>query len=409
MFRLIVAAALLFPIIGSALLELGMWGQGINQYGAPNGATLAMIAFAVLFLVTIATLERINLFADLGSGPAVTPADADGTSFRCAAAIVPMTVYVLYGLGGFRTIFNGIGAGEFRVSLGAGGSIGYLILKYYAPALFSVTALSSVAARRLSPYAIIGLICLALIAISFGYKSGILMALLPTIVLLFWNAQLRSIIQLLVAALAILILAYWFMKPDDQVHISVVAAIAYRAFVLNAEGAWKIWDIYSSGGDLPSYLNTLPPVLGDRVFSAITGITRANPSEWVMSHFSLMATYLAGYKPEYLIATGHNNSAGAMAEGIVAGGAAGMLVFAVLAGTITNALYHFIENRLNTNDFASASVAACYFVYCLISWLIGGGIVEIIHLSILVGLASGFLLVKWATGWRPPFRLREVL
>ncbi|TAV89328.1 hypothetical protein [Rhizobium leguminosarum] len=406
-FRLILAAALFFPVAGALLLELGMWGQGINQYGYPNGATLAMLAFTAMFLGTASILEKVGVFASLGATSFKFPVDSDRTSIRCAVALLPMATYVLFGLGGFHTIVNGTGAGEFRTGLGSGGSIGYLILKFYAPALFSAAVLSMAAAGRVSAYGLIGLICLALISVSFGYKSAIVMALLPTIVLLFWRAQMRTAIFLLAAALSILVVTYWFLKPDDQAKIPLLGAIAYRAFVLNAEGAWKIWDVYSSGGDLPSYVNTLPAILGDRILAALTGITRSDPDAWVMSHFSLMATHLAGYTPTYLLATGHNNSAGAMAEGIVAGGVPGMLLFAVIAGALANALYHFIDNRLKAQDFAAASVAACYFIYCLISWLIGGGVVEIIHLSVLVGLASSFVLLRWATGWKPVPRLQE--
>jgi len=365
-----------------------------------------MIAFVAMFLAVIAWLERTKLLSQLGAGRAVS-ADLDLTPVRCAVLLVPMAGYVLFVIGGIHTILDGVGAGKFRAELGNGGALGYLILKFYAPALFSVTALCMATTRRLSLFSVASLVLLAVISISFGYKSAIIMALLPTAVLLFWNCRLRSVLYLGGAVTVAIVVSYWFMKPDDQVKIPLLAAIGYRAFVLNAEGAWKIWDIYSSGGDLPSYLNTLPAVFGDRVYSALTGITRSDPEAWVMSHFSLMATHLSGYKPEYLLATGHNNSAGVMAEGIIAGGVAGMLAFAAVAAVITNALYHFIENRLEAQDFAAASVAACYFVYSLIAWMIGGGVVEIIHLSIIVGTLSSFALLRWTTGWRPSWRLQE--
>jgi hypothetical protein len=131
-------------------------------------------------------------------------------------------------------------------------------------------------------------------------------------------------------------------------------------------------------------------------YTMLTGVTRSDETEWVMAHFSLLATAMSGYSPEYIMKEGHNNAANAFSEGIVAYGVVGAFVAAVIAGLVIDALYRLIDNRLKANDFAIASLAACYLVYALMSWLIGGGITELVHSSVIFGMLSGYLLLRFA-------------
>jgi len=84
-------------------------------------------------------------------------------------------------------------------------------------------------------------------------------------------------------------------------------------------------------------------------------------------------------------------------------GAIGAFVVAVIAGLVIDALYRLIDNRLKVNDFAIASLAACYLVFALMPWLLGGGINALVHSSVIFGSLSGYLLLRFA----PTFGVAE--
>ena len=107
-FRLIILAALLFPIIGSLLLELGMWGQGINQYGSPNGATLAMLAFATVFLTTVLAIKITGVLDDFGAGRSVIMVAPSTICFRCSMLLVPMAAICLLWMVGELAASNAV-------------------------------------------------------------------------------------------------------------------------------------------------------------------------------------------------------------------------------------------------------------------------------------------------------------
>lgn len=393
-FRIVIAVSLLFPLIGVLLLELGWYGPDINQVGHPNGATLALAIYSAVILATIWFAERFKLFHSFGAATSFVRDPPRLSLIKVAAIFVPMVAFVL-SAGGLDTILGHQGSGGFRLGLTSlTGVPSYLIVKCYAPATFAYVALES---RRdgnlLSPQTIIAGLMLTIIAMSFGYKTGIILALLPAITLLCWYSSWRTLIWLGVSAFCIILVAYIF---KNTTYDSTFVAFYQRLFLWNGGVPWKVWGLYESGSTLPSYVHTLPAIFSDRLFTMLTGITRSDTAEWVMSHFSLMATHLAGYPAEFIMREGHNNAANAFSEGILAGGIAGAFVVAVIAGLIIDALYRLIDNRLKANDFAIASLAACYLVYALMSWLLGGGIAELMHSSVIFGMLSGYLLLRFA-------------
>lgn len=171
--------------------------------------------------------------------------------------------------------------------------------------------------------------------------------------------------------------------------------------VLQGDVSWKIWDLHVNGESLLSYVVSLPGVFGDRMFTPASGIDRSDSLAWVPTHFGLLTTHLSGYPIQSTI-TGHNNTATIFSEDVLMGGLGGVLVISVVAGLLTTVLYCFMEACLLKHRYAEAALAASYFVFGLMAWLLGDGITAILHVSILVGLASGYVLLKIFEGRRAP-------
>lgn len=395
-FRAAIAVSLLFPLVGVFLLELGSWGPDINEWGYPNGATLALAAYSAVILTTVWLAERYKLFHALGSGNSLAGKRPPLSKTKIVVILAPMAALLLFGAGGFQTIFGHQGSGAFRIGLTSlTGIPAYLIIKCYAPATFAYVALENSKYGRLwqSPHTIIAGLFLILIALSFGYKTSIIMAMLPAVTLLYWRSSLLTIVKLGAVAFCMIVVAYIFMNTT---YVSVFDAIWQRLFLWHGGVPWKIWGMYATGSSFPSYTHTLTTIFSDRLFTTLTGITRTDQTEWVMAHFNALATFIAGYTPEYIVDHGHNNAANAFSEGLVAYGAVGAFVVAVIAGLMIDALYRLIHNRLKADDFAISSLAACYLFYALMPWLLGGGLAEIVHSSVIFGMLSGYLLLRFA-------------
>jgi oligosaccharide repeat unit polymerase len=377
------------------LLEMGWWGPDINERGYPNGATAALATYSAVILATVWLAERYKLFHAFGAARSEVCDRAPLSNIKIVAIFAPMAAFVLFGAGGIQTILGHQGAGAFRVGLtSVTGVPSYLILKCYAPATFAYVALERAKLGRTwsSSQTIVAGLLLAVISISFGYKTAILMAMLPAVTLLYWKSSLRTLATLAAIACCVTITAYLLMTQKDLA--STFDAIFQRLFLWHGGIPWKIWDMYASGSTFPSYVHTLPSIFLDRLYTMLTGITRSDETDWVMAHFNLLATFIAGYTPEYIMRMGHNSAANAFSEGIMAYGMVGAFIVAVIAGIVIDALYHLIDNRLKVNDFAIASLAACYLFYALMPWLLGGGIDQLVHSSVIFGMLSGCMLLR---------------
>ena len=399
-FRYIVAFCFVAPLIGIMAMEGGTYGASVLQKGYANHATIAFCAGIVAFVATLLLTREFRVFRFDWLGVRPAPLPSDRIWILATASLVAMALFTLFVSGGINVVLRTVGRGDFRSALGETGALSYLILKYYSPAILAYLAL--IYSRRpwydaMIPLAVPAIV-VALIALSFGFKSGVVLAFLPAVVVYFWRVSGWLLVPLSGAALGGIALGYRFFDGLSDPMV-ILGRLFYRLTVLQGDVAWKIWDLHLRGEDLPGYLSQLPAIFGDRVFTLVTGIDRSMQLDWVLTHFGLLTTYLSGY-PVNIIMAGHNNTATIFSEGVLLGGLSGVLAISVLAGLLTAALYRFIDVCLSRHRYVEASLASSYFVFALMAWLLGGGITAILHISILVGLVTGYFLLKFIEGRR---------
>ena len=241
----------------------------------------------------------------------------------------------------------------------------------------------------------LGLI-MVLIGGSYGYKSSFILAVLPAAILYYWRAPPSALIPLAIVAICVILFGYLYFSSISDIGVAFNKMVD-RLFVAQGDVSWFIWNKYINGEPLTNYHLTLLPIVGDRLFSLITGVTQANRDLWVSTHYSLMMTYVSGYSIDTILG-GHNNTGTVFSEGLFAAGLFGVFVYAVFAGLMVNAVYHFIENKLEARDFAWAAVAASYFVNGVMAWLLAGGLQSIIHISIPVLLYGTHYMLSLIRG-----------
>jgi hypothetical protein len=396
--RLLFVLAYLMPFIGMIRMEQGEFGGSVAEFGHRNYASEAFAFFIIIsffaykslgsLLPTIrSTRESTINLNRLRRGLIVS------VFILCLASFV-----VLIFFDGINTILGNVERGAFRSSLGPFGALAFFILKFLAPGILAVAIISAKNIKiALRDYVLIVslFILSSLVALSFGFKSGIVILMLPSLVLIVNKFSIRIALILGCIFTSLIFVSYLFFESlDDNSAGVVMTLIIDRLTIVQGAVPWKMWDMLDNEEAFPSYLRTLPAIFGDKFLSFITGITPENNAyQWVMMHSALIPTYLSGYSPDEIV-NGHNNTATSFSEGILFAGYLGILIFAIFGGFVIRISIYWIEKAISKCQYVSASVAACFAVNCVWAWVMSGGINMIFHISVLVNFASLYVLLK---------------
>jgi hypothetical protein len=389
--RLMFLFILVAPFVGIIRVENGDFSPQTGLWGEPNGAAIAFAAYALFALMGVWWTTRGAIFRRMTPLGALSISGREAREFRMVALVLNLFLLLLtlIAFGGLSVLSGDVGKGEFRASLGGLGAPAYLTLKWLSPCVFAFScALHVMAGRprvgRLVLF-VMGLVTFT-IGLSWGFKTSGLLVLLPGFIILLWWARLGGFVWVgLMAMLAILIAFRLFDTLNDTVYENVFEFIFARLTVFLGDVPWFIWGQWVSGEQFPNYWITPLVAIGDQAFSAITGITRASPEQWIESHYGALVTYLCGVPPDHIIQGGHSVTGTPFAEGVIALGIAGIPVFGMLAGVITGFVFNRVSRALVSGRPLAAALWANYAVSCLFAWLNGGDIVQLFHISVLVG------------------------
>lgn len=389
MYRYLVAFALLTPLIGIWLVEGGEYAGSVGVEGSPNGATYA-------FSVYVAIVVAVAL---LSVGKKVPPPEVTGPE---PAATVRFKIFArkllvfdaaflaafLFGFGAIN-VWSGLGKGEFRVGLGAYGAIPNMMTKFIVPALLAYAAIlySRTSRRGASRLLWVANLLVAItIGASWGFKSTSAMVLLPAILLLGWRIRPKALIALATAFGASLVLFFEIFDTAIGANTDVGTFFLRRLTVLQGDVSWYLWGLYSEGQAFPNYWPTLLAGFGDKVLSGF-GLSRSNTYEWMLYHYDWMLAYLGGL-PLEASEGGHSIVGAPFSEGLIAGGLAGVAVFALVAGLLIGRMYRFLDQSLRHGRDVRAAIGATYFCFCIFPWMIGGGTVVLYHISTLISVGA---------------------
>ena len=400
MFKYCLGFALITPLLGMILVESGAYCWQCGRFGYPNGASIAFAAYALTVLLTFAIVIRLRSRTVTKQ----TVAKQSGGSFVSLALVILIvnTLFLftlLFGAGGIRVLLGEAEKINFRVKLGLLGALSFWILKYLAPSSLAYLAVIYRRSRAggFAPKVLLGLnlLMVSLIGLAWGFKTSALIILLPSLLILYWTVSLRQMAVLLLVALLITVgTAVFFDRSDYRFQNlrQVLVFIGTRATVLQGDVAWHVWDLYRNGEALPDYWRTLLPFVGDRLFSILSGITRDNFSLWASYHYESALTHLAGYPLED-VEQGLNTTATPFAEGVIALGAPGFLLFGVIAGAVSAANYSLIKSALAEGRARTAAIASTYFGWIVFPWLNGGGITVLFHISVFIGIFLSYMML----------------
>jgi hypothetical protein len=396
MYKYLVAFVFLTPLIGIWLVERGEYAPSVSLDGFPNGAAVAYAAYA-LFAAAIGTVVAVT--RRRATSVIAMPAGASGRFRRFATSLLLFnTVFLvlfLFGFGAIDVWLLQVGKGEFRVSLGAFGAIPNLMSKFVVPALLAYAALLYSRTTRkggLRWLWVANFLVAFVIGASWGFKSTGIFSVLPAILLLYWRVRPAALLGLAAGFAGCLIVFFWIFDAVTEAGTDVQAFLLRRITVLQGDTAWYIWQLHTTGENFPNYWPTLLAAFGDKLL-AVLGLSRADSFEWMQYHYDWMLSYVAGTSLD-VIAGGHSLTGTPFAEGLIAGGVAGVAIFTLVSGLLIGGMYRFLDRSLRRGRDVAAALGATYFCSFVIPWLNGGAIVQLFHISLLIGLASTLMVLN---------------
>jgi len=405
MYKYLVAYVLLTPLLGIWFVEHGEYAGSIGVDGYPNGAFFAFGAYVLGTVLVALVVGRRRHVHTMPAGP-VTHEAVAGYLFRNFAASLlvfnlAFLILFLLGFGAINVWLGAIQKGEFRANLGQFGALPNLMTKFVTPALVAyATVLYSKTSRkgitRLWWYA--NLLVAFIIGASWGYKASAMTILLPALLVLNWRVRLRTLFAIGLVFMGTLILFFNIFDAGVLTDSDVEVFLFRRVTVLTGDVSWYIWDQFRQGETFPDYWQTLLAAFGDTTLTAL-GLNRTDPYQWMLYHYDWMINYLAG-QPFDWTESGNSLTGTPFSEGIVAGGLAGLALFTVLAGVLVGGTYRILDRALRTGRDAQAAMIATYFCFGIFTWLNGGAIVQLFHISLLVSVTITYAVLSFVRRFR---------
>lgn len=392
MYKYIYAAAIILPLLGIFLMQKGAYGISVGVKGYENGALVVFSLYALISLLVFFLLKKKTINIKHSR-------EIDSVRFRRYCTRVIFFNFILVAIMLFvfdaHNVWSGnIGKGEFRVSLGGFGFLAFLCIKYLAPLALAYGAfLYLFSSKGLFDK---GLLAIALfvgivLGTTWGYKATGITIILPAVLILFWSTGFLSVAIFSVFALITIIILSFVFDGSGSIY-AAISALWLRLTVIQGDVSWYVWGLYSSGVEFPEYAQTLLASLGDRFLENVYGLNRENYEEWVSYHYDLLLNQVAGL-PASASLTGHTIVGTPFTEGLIMGGFIGVICMALLSGILSA----FVFNKINSNLCKGRGMAcafwATYFCVFLFPWLRGGALVQLFHVSLIVGFTISFLVV----------------
>lgn len=392
MFKYLIFVAVLFPLMGVFLMERGAYGISIGDSGYQNGASLVYLSYVVVLLSVFFLFKK--------SYRLVSPSLlVDGSMFyryayRVCVLHFLMIFCMVFFFGAYSVWAGQVGKGEFRANLGGFGVFAYLMAKYISPCALGYMAFLYVnSARGIGERLVlgVGLLLGVLLGSTWGFKSTGISIILPSLLIIYWNAGLFTFLKIGLFAFSLLLLM-GFVFDDSGSVLAAVEFLWIRLTVIQGDVSWLVWGLFNDGHEFPSYMKTLPALMGDRLLSLFFGISRDDYPEWVSYHYDLLINQVVGL-PLDVVEGGHNVVGTPFSEGLIMFGLPGVFFMAVLGGGISAFVYNRIQRALLVGSGISAALWASYFSFFVFSWLIGGAIVQMFHVSVFVGYMLSYFVV----------------
>lgn len=303
---------------------------------------------------------------------------------------------VLIGFDGLGVLAGTIDKEQMRSTHGLAGPLLAILTKYLQPAFFAYAAfryraMGSRQAR--SSLWLIGL-CTLVSGAALGGKASGLIAILPGLIALYWwGVSVTRFAFFTLLVLLFLVGAAWLFDRDlieAEGSSDLLSYLVYRAFVLSSEGALYVGSSLLNGQLDMRYAPTLLEWFGKSVVVRLID----DPANLHLYGFSTAVT--ANIYPDLIdrINSGEwNITPTAFVEFLVMGGLWAPLAGGLACGAIAAALMNRVDANLRDGATRSAALITSYIVLVYLGWISSGGIANLVHPIVLLGLGLAYLML----------------
>ena len=402
MFNLALAAVLVAPLVGIALMEGGAFGADVLQFGYPNGATRAYALHLLVFYAVYLVCSRFGRPTEVAGARRGLPTaqDAGRESLVTLLLLVLFVNLVLAGfvffvVGARDVVLGAVGKGEFRASLAGFGALAYLARDFLTPTLCALVAFVFQRRRRNRVERLLlwsNIVVAAASGAMWGFKSTMVLGLLPAFIILVPRVRLLHAAALGVVAFASMV---GFGMFYERLSASEAAlSVAIRGTIGAGNTAWRIWDARRNGEGFPPYWPTLTSAWGGRIGARLGVYSRSDPERMYEVDYTALVTLIAkGYVYDPDVAT-TNVTGTVFGEGVIAFGAPGFLLMSVFAALVVGMNRRVLERARSRGRPLSAALAATFFLTSVFSWLNAGGVVALFQLPFVVNYLLTYLVAR---------------
>jgi hypothetical protein len=396
-FKYLIIFVLSSPLIGIWLVESGEPSLTIGIPGEENGATVAYSLY-ILLILTVAFGVAALRVGRRSAAPTSWGTQAERAfahfSVRFMVLNCVFLLVMLFVFGGIQVWLGTIEKGQFRTGLGPLGALPFLMTKFAVPALFAYSTMLWMKTRRSRGTTAMwfgNALIVFLAGSTWGFKTTGLFMLLPGLLILNWRLPVYRL--LLFAGIFVGSLFFFFFLFDAHLmdDIEVFTFLGSRLTILQGDVPWYVWGLKQSGELLPNYWPTLLAAVGDTILAIF--ISRNDANEWLAYHYDWMLTHLSGSSLDAVI-NGHSVTGTPFAEGVIAGGSWGVALFAVVAGLLVGGFYSAIASAIRGGRSLPAALQSTYFCFHIFSWLNGGGITQLFHISVVANILIAYFLIR---------------
>jgi hypothetical protein len=399
MLYLALAFCIVMPILGVAEMENGAVSPFIAEPGSPNGATAAYFVHILSFFIAFFWIIRRNVVHAphqvASQRAALSSSRIDLYMYFCALLFAAFALLLIFGFGAINILTLTVDKAEFRVGLGTFGAIIPLATKWYMPALFAILMRICIDygwTRKRIALAVIACLSLVFFGMATGFKTTVIQMLLPAFIVCSWKITPRlALIGALLVGSSVIGLAIMF---DGHGSLdAALDAIWYRMTVLQSDLTWYTWEVARSGGELPKYLRTFFPILGDPILRIVFSVNPdKNFTEWASYYYGSAMTLFGGY-PEQGVLAGVNNQATLFAESVIIGGVYFFPLVSFFFGLFVGKITTQLRSAIVFRRYAQAGTLSCLFSFTVLMWTLGNGLSSFLYLINIFGFLTTYLII----------------
>lgn len=394
------------PLIGIWLVEGGEFSMSVGIPGEANGATVAFLCFIGLMLaVAFATGAGFGRRRKPLPEPLRPAGEAERAfiyfSTRFLVVNCVFLFVMLFMFGGIQVWLGTVEKGLFRATLGPFGALPYLMTKFAVPALFAYSTMLLMQTTRKRRHKWMwgaNALVVFLAGSTWGFKTTGLFMLLPGLLLLNWRLSVHRLLVFSAIFFGSLVLFFFLFDSQLMEDVEVIGFLGSRLTILQGDVSWYVWGLYVNGEELPNYWPTLLAAVGDTVLGMF--VSKVHLGEWMSYHYDWMLTTVSGSSLE-AAANGHSVTGTPFAEGVIAGGPWAVAIFATVAGLLVGGFHRGIGNAILRYRSKTAALMSTYFCFHVFSWLNGGGITQLFHISVVANFVVTFFLLEIMSPPRP--------